>query len=79
MQTIYLELKATVKDLLPYALLVWLGWLLLQQQERLVDERLDVLRADVREQTVVLSAIRDQLRTSGLVVPPFPTSEFVDD
>jgi len=43
----------------------------MDQQERLMTEQLDGLRQDIQVQTEVLSAIRDQLHTSGLVVPPF--------
>jgi Zn-dependent M16 (insulinase) family peptidase len=79
MQTAWTELKETMTALLPYALLVTLAWMFIQQQERLVTERLDTLRAEIHEQTAVLAAIRDQLRTSGLVVPPFPSRRSSDD
>jgi hypothetical protein len=73
-QAFWLEVKTTLRELLPYAMLIALGVAVLAQQERLVNERLDGLRAEINEQTAVLEAIRDQLRTSGLVVPPFRTT-----
>jgi hypothetical protein len=68
---IYHEIKTTFLRILPYVLLAGLSILYMDQQERLTTEQLDGLRQDVRMQTEVLSAIRDQLHTSGLVVPPF--------
>lgn len=68
---IYQEIRNTFLRILPYVLLAGLSILYMDQQERLMTEQLDGLRQDVRMQTEVLSAIRDQLHTSGLVVPPF--------
>ncbi len=68
---IYHEIKTTFLRILPYVLLTGLSILYLDQQERLMTGQLDDLRQDIQAQTEVLSAIRDQLNTSGLVVPPF--------
>jgi hypothetical protein len=68
---IYQEIKNTFLRILPYVLLAGLSILYMDQQERLMTEQLDGLRQDIQVQTEVLSAIRDQLHTSGLVVPPF--------
>jgi hypothetical protein len=68
---IYHEIKTTFLRILPYVLLTGLSILYLDQQERLMTGQLDDLRQDIQAQTEVLSAIRDQLHTSGLVVPPF--------
>ena len=68
---IYHEIKTTMLRILPYVLLAGLSILYMDQQERLTTEQLDGLRQDIQVQTEVLSASRDQLHTSGLVVPPF--------
>lgn len=68
---IYQEIRNTFLRILPYVLLAGLSILYLDQQERLMTGQLDGLRQDIQVQTEVLSAIRDQLNTSGLVVPPF--------
>ena len=68
---IYHKIKTTFLRILPYVLLAGLSILYLDQQERLMTGQLDGLRQDIQAQTEVLSAIRDQLNTSGLVVPPF--------
>ena len=68
---IYHEIKTTFLRILPYVLLAGLSILYMDQQERLMTEQLDGLRQDIQVQTEVLSAIRDQLNTAGLVVPPF--------
>lgn len=68
---IYHEIKTTFLRILPYVLLTGLSILYLDQQERLMTGQLDDLRQDIQVQTEVLSAIRDQLNTAGLVVPPF--------
>ena len=68
---IYHEIKTTFLRILPYVLLTGLSILYLDQQERLMTGQLDDLRQDIQAQTEVLSAIRDQLNTAGLVVPPF--------
>jgi hypothetical protein len=73
---IYQEIKNTFLRILPYVLLAGLSILYLDQQERLMTGQLDGLRQDIQVQTEVLSAIRDQLHTSGLVVPPFIARSF---
>ena len=79
MQHFWLEIKSVVRDVLPYALLVTLGWMFIQQQERIVTDRLERLEQQLTEQGHVLNSVRDSLRDSGLAVPPFRQGAISDD
>ena len=68
--TIWIELKQTCIQLLPYAVIVWLIWSMQTQQQRLVDQHMDALQTQADTQLLVLSAIRDTLTQRGLVLPP---------
>ena len=76
---IYQELKATVFQLIPYALLALLLGLFAQNQEEVSQQSLNKIREDIQNQTEVLAAIRDNLRDSGLAVPPFRTGGTAND
>tara|TARA_R100001129_G_C5288213_1_gene238907 strand:+ start:898 stop:1149 length:252 start_codon:yes stop_codon:yes gene_type:complete len=76
---IYQELKATVFQLIPYALLALLLVLFAQNQEDITQRSLNDIREDIQNQTEVLAAIRDNLRDSGLAVPPFRTGGAAND
>ena len=76
---IYQELKATVFQLIAYALLALLLVLFAQNQEEGSQQSLNKIREDIQNQTEVLAAIRDNLRDSGLAVPPFRTGGAAND
>tara|TARA_R110002020_G_scaffold85513_3_gene211015 strand:+ start:1278 stop:1526 length:249 start_codon:yes stop_codon:yes gene_type:complete len=69
--TIWWELKATVMQLLPYGIMVWLLWMYNTQQNVLMVQHISALETQISEQVKVLSSIRDTLTQRGLVVPPF--------
>ena len=68
---IWEEGKHAVGQLIPYALIVWLIWIMQGQHTRLIDQHIEALQVQAAEQFTVLSAIRDTLTQRGLVVPPF--------
>jgi|TARA_R100000306_G_C4351529_1_gene130369 hypothetical protein len=68
--TVWTEAKAFCLQILPYAVIVWLIWSMQMQQQRLVDEQLRDVKAQLNNQFTVLSAVRDTLTQRGLVVPP---------
>jgi len=65
------EIKTTVAQIIPYAMMVWLIWMYNGQQQDLMSQHIDALELRISEQTKVLSSIRDTLTQRGLVVPPF--------
>ena len=79
MQNFWLETKSIVRDVLPYALLVTLGWMFIQQQERMVTNHLERLEEQLTTQGNLLNSVQDSLRDSGLAVPPFRAGDFSDD
>jgi len=70
LHTIWTEGKQFFLQVLPYAVIVWLIWSMQMQQQRLVDEQLNGVKAQLNNQFTVLSAVRDTLTQRGLVVPP---------
>tara|TARA_R110002012_G_scaffold299676_1_gene498892 strand:- start:209 stop:460 length:252 start_codon:yes stop_codon:yes gene_type:complete len=76
---IYQEIKTTIFQLIPYALLALLLVLFAQNQEEMSQQNLNKIREDIQNQTEVLAAIRDNLRDSGLAVPPFRTGGTAND
>jgi|TARA_Y100000588_G_C14047372_1_gene835554 large-conductance mechanosensitive channel len=76
---IYQEIKTTIFQLIPYALLALLLVLFAQNQEEMSQQSLNKIREDIQNQTEVLAAIRDNLRDSGLAVPPFRTGGTAND
>ena len=76
---IYQEIKTTIFQLIPYALLALLLVLFAQNQEEMSQQSLNKIREDIQNQTEVLAAIRDNLRDSGLAVPPFRAGGAAND
>ena len=65
------ELKTTVFQLLPYAVMIWLIWTAQTQQQQMMQQHMALLSERVEAQTRTLTSIRDTLTQRGLVVPPF--------
>jgi len=64
------ELKTTVFQLLPYAVMIWLIWTAQTQQQQMMQQHMALLSERVEAQTRTLTSIRDTLTQRGLVVPP---------
>jgi large-conductance mechanosensitive channel len=64
------ELKTTVFQLLPYAVIIWLIWTAQTQQQQMMQQHMALLSERVEAQTRTLTSIRDTLTQRGLVVPP---------
>ena len=67
---VWTELKTTVFQLLPYAVMIWLIWTAQTQQQQMMQQHMALLSERVEAQTRTLTSIRDTLTQRGLVVPP---------
>ena len=75
---IWREIKNLIPNLIPYVFLGVLGYLVLNmgqamlvQQDRVLHDNLKMIHEEIIQQRTVLADMRDQLRTHGIVVPPF--------
>ena len=71
MNLLWDEVKHTCGAMAPWIALVALAMFMFQQQDRLLNERLNAIGSALDTQNAVLSDLRDVVSQSGLVVPPF--------